>query len=240
MLQRLANAHVAVLGLGGVGTWVVEALARTGVGTLTLVDLDEVCVTNTNRQLHALDGQYGRSKVDATTERVAAIHPGCTVRPEDRFFTEATADDIFRNAGFDVVVDAIDRVGVKCLAILKSREHGNEIVTVGGAGGRRDPTQVRADDLTRSHHDPLLQQVRKRLRQRHGFPRNRRKRWGVGCVYSPEPPVFPTPEGGVCEQRPGDAVLRLDCESGYGAASAVTGTFGLFAAHLALGRILKR
>jgi tRNA A37 threonylcarbamoyladenosine dehydratase len=228
-LARLRRAHVAIIGVGGVGSWTVEALARSGVGQLTLVDLDDVCLSNVNRQLPALDGEIGRPKVEVLARRIRVINPECVVHVRADFFTAATAESILA-AGFDHVVDAIDDLANKCLLIARCRERNIPVVTTGGAGGRRDPTAVRVTDLGRSTHDRLLLQVRKRLRKEFGFPAEPDRSFNVACVYSGEPPVYPRPDGTVCAAREEDSALRLDCESGYGTAAFVTGAFGFAAA----------
>lgn len=230
-LARLRAAHVCVVGIGGVGSWTVEALARSGIGKLTLVDLDEVCVSNVNRQLHAVNADVGRAKVEVMAERVRGINPECDVRPALQFFTAGTAGDLL-SARYDLVVDAIDSVANKCLLIARCREANLPIITCGGAGGRRDPTQVQVTDLALTSHDRLLQKVRETLRKDFGFPRNEKK-FGVPAVFSPEPPVFPARDGTVCAQRPTGAdgeSLKLNCDSGFGTATFVTGTFGFVAA----------
>lgn len=228
-LERLRAARVCVVGIGGVGSWAVEALARSGVGGLTLVDLDEVCVSNVNRQLHALDGAVGQPKAAVMAERVRAINPECAVNPVHEFFTEQTAEQILCGP-FDCALDAIDNIPNKCLLIARCREMGIPIVTVGGAGGRRDPTQVRVADLALTTHDGLLQQVRKRLRAEFQFSREPKQPFGVPCVFSTEPQVFPQTGGGVCARPEPGSDLRLNCDNGYGTASFVTGAFGFVAA----------
>lgn len=223
-LDRLRAARVAVIGIGGVGSWAAEALARSGVGGLRLIDLDDICVTNVNRQLHALDGAIGRPKVAVMAERVRAINPACAVEPVADFFTAEDADALLAGS-LDYVVDAIDNAPLKATLIARCRERSLPVITSGGAGGRQDPTQVRVADLVDSTHDGLLAEVRRLLRREHGFPAAGR-RFGVECVFSPERPVFPTSDGGVCPAREPDSDLRLDCRSGFGTASFVTGTFG--------------
>lgn len=227
-LARLRAAHVCVVGVGGVGSWTVEALARSGVGFLTLVDPDDVCVSNTNRQLPALEGGFGRAKVEVLAERVHAINPECRVSAVQEFFAEASAERILA-PGFDYVLDAIDSPSKKCLLIAGCRARNFPILVTGGAGGRRDPTAIRVAELARSSHDRLLVQVRRDLRQHHGFP-GEGKPFGIECVFSPEPVVYPASDGSVCAQREPNADLHLNCESGYGTASFVTGTFGFVAA----------
>ncbi len=237
-LERFRGAHVAVIGIGGVGTWAVEALARSGIGYLTLIDLDEICVSNVNRQLHALDGQIGRPKVESMADRVRAINPTCKVSALQEFFTDANADTILSQK-FDVVLDAIDNVRNKCLLIARCHQMGVPVVTTGGAGGRRDATQIRVADLNRTTHDGLLQTVRKQLRQDHNFPRDPKAAFGIDCVFSAEPPVFPQSDGSVCTQREAGSELRLNCDSGYGTATFVTGTFGFVAAAQVLKKLAR-
>jgi tRNA A37 threonylcarbamoyladenosine dehydratase len=236
-LERLRQSHVCVIGLGGVGSWVVEALARSGIGALTLVDLDDVCISNVNRQLHALDGELGRPKVEVMARRVKLINPECAVHAVHSFFLKSNADEIL-SAAFDHVVDAIDRPSLKCLLIARCRERRIPVITAGGAGGRRDPTAIQAADLAFSSHDALLQEVRRGLRKEYGFPRGNEP-FGVECVFSREAPVFPTGEGTVCNEPPPSPDLRLDCRSGLGTASFVTGAFGLVAASRVVRRLAK-
>jgi tRNA threonylcarbamoyladenosine dehydratase len=229
---RLSRAHVAVIGTGGVGSWTVEALARSGLGVLTLIDLDEVCVSNINRQLPALQSTVGRAKVEVLAERVADINPACHVRIEVAFLTRATADRLLSPA-FDWVVDAIDSIEQKAFLIAECRRRGLKVLTCGGAGGRRDATAVRVADLGVTGGDPLLRQLRKRLRADHGWPspgRGPAQLLGVPAVYSEEPPVFPWADG-VCRTSPEPgSELRMDCASGFGSATFVTGAFGFAAA----------
>jgi tRNA threonylcarbamoyladenosine dehydratase len=227
-LRSLQRAHVCVVGLGGVGSWAVEALARSGVGELTLVDLDDVCISNVNRQIHALDGELGKPKVEVLTRRVQAINPECTLHPLHAFFTKSNANEILETH-FTAVMDAIDSPSLKCLLIALCRERAIPVVTCGGAGGRRDPTAIEVTDLAFSSSDRLLREVRRQLRRHHGFPRGARP-FGVECVLSREQPVYPKGNGEVCADRPEAPDLRLDCNSGLGTASFVTGAFGLVAA----------
>jgi tRNA A37 threonylcarbamoyladenosine dehydratase len=227
-LARLRASHVCVVGIGGVGSWAVEALARSGIGELTLVDLDEICVSNVNRQLHALDGEIGRPKVEVMARRVQAINPGCVVRPISAFFTESNAKDLLAQR-FDYLLDAIDSSTKKAHLIALCRELGIPVLTTGAAGGRRSPTAIRVADLSQSSHDRLLRETRTKLRVRHGFPRGD-KPLKVDCVFSTEPQVYPGKAGTVCAEREPGADLRLNCNTGYGTASFVTGTFGLVAA----------
>ena len=231
-LERLAAAHVCVFGLGGVGSWTVEALARSGVGALTLVDLDDLCITNVNRQLPALDGQIGRPKATALAERVRLINPSCLVTVVHEFFTGSSAERLLRGP-FDFVIDAIDSVPAKALLIARAKQRGYPVLTVGGAGGRKDATQVRTGDLGLSSSDSLLRLVRKTLRREHGFApgaQRGRMHFGVHSVWSEETQVFPWADGTCAASPEPGSNLRLDCESGFGTAAFVTGAFGLAAA----------
>ena len=230
-LDRLHAAHVCVVGVGGVGSWAVEGLARSGVGALTLVDLDDVCVTNVNRQLPALEGQIGRPKVTVLAERVHLINPECRVYPVTEFFTSSSAERLLATP-FDFVVDAIDRMSHKALLIAGCRDRGLPVITAGGAGGRRDTTRVRVGDIGEAG-DELLRQVRKKLRRDHGFTSGAHigiTRMGIRAVWSTETPVFPWADGTCAAEPEPGSNLTLDCESGFGTAVFVTGAFGLAAA----------
>ena len=235
-LERLRAAQVCVVGVGGVGSWAVEALARSGIGALTLIDLDDICVTNVNRQLPALDGQIGRPKIEVLAERVRLIHPGCRVETVADFFTAANAGGLLAPR-YDFVVDAIDKMTNKCVLIAGCRGRRLPVLTMGGAGGKRDGTAVRVADLARTEQDELLRQVRRKLRRDCGFPRDLHQDFGVPCVYSPEKPIYPW-SNGTCsaEPEPGGESVTLDCASGFGTATFVTGAFGFAAA----GEVVRR
>lgn len=240
-VRTLSGSHVCVVGLGGVGSWAVEALARSAVGRLTLVDADDICLSNTNRQLHALDGQYGRGKAEVLAERCRAINPGIEVQVEARFLTPSNLAEMLE-PGFDVVLDAADSFRTKVEAIAWCRRRKQPMVTVGSAGGRTDPTQVRVRDLSRTEHDALLALVRKKLRADFNFPRNKDRYFGVSAVYSLENVKYPQADGSVCGTRPRldpDAALKLDCGAGLGAATHVTGAFAFAAVARVMERLLK-
>lgn len=239
-LQRLLAARVAVVGLGGVGSWLAEALARSGVGHLRLFDADEVCVSNTNRQLPALDGGYGSNKAVLMAERCRAIQPGIEVDARAEFVTAARIAE--QLDGVDVIVDACDSFRVKVEMIAWARRNKRRILTVGSAGGRSDPTQVRVRDLSRTEHDALLALIRRKLRGEFNFPRNAARYFGVPAIYSLENVRYPQPDGRVCGTRPtldADASLRLDCGHGLGAAAHVTGAFAFAAAGKTLEWLLR-
>ena len=228
-LTRFQNAHIAVVGIGGVGSWAVEALARSAIGQLTLIDLDMVAESNVNRQIHALGDVFGKAKTTAMAERVRAINPACVVHEIEDFVSPENVGEML-DRGFDYVVDAIDQVRTKVAMIAWCVAHGLPIVTAGGAGGQMDPTRIVVDDLARTIQDPLLSKVRARLRKEHGFSRDPKKKFGVRAVYSNEPIRAPA-AGATCDTPP--AGSGLNC-AGYGSAVCVTAPFGFFAANEAL------
>jgi len=234
-LRRLRAAHVAVVGIGGVGVWAVEALARSGVGALTLVDLDEICTTNINRQLHALTETVGRAKVEAMAERVRSINLDCRVLVRRTFLNADNAPEILA-PDFNFVFDAIDNVTDKVALLAGCRAKKLPVISAGAAGGRREATLIKVADLARVSHDRLLGEVRRRLRADCGLPADG-SAMGIDCVFSTEAPVFAQPDGSVCPRRaepePG---TRLNCNEGLGSATFVTGTFGFAAA----GWIVKK
>jgi len=256
--ERLAQAHVCVVGVGGVGSWAVEALARSGVGELTLIDADDVCVSNTNRQLHALDGEYGKAKVDVMAQRARAINPAIKVHVIADFLTssnlwkllgrETPETDSARgvqNQPFDAVLDACDAMKVKVEMIAFCRRRKIPIVVSGSAGGRIDPTLVTARDLSKTEHDAMLALVRQKLRDDYGWTRNPKRYFGVQAVFSRENASGVADQSGrvegvSCETRvPSDSSLKLDCSGGLGAATHVTGTFAFVAVSRVLEKVLS-
>ncbi len=240
-VERLAKCRVAVVGLGGVGSWVVEALARTAVGHLTLIDADDICVSNSNRQLPALAGMFGRNKAQTMAERCRAINPEIDAVAVEAFLTTGNMPELL-DRGFDLVIDACDSFRVKVEAIAWCRRRKLPLLTVGAAGGRTDPTLVRVRDLSRTEHDAMLALIRRKLRGEFNFPKNRQRYFGVPAVYSLENVKYPQADGSVCGLRPQlgeDAALRLDCGAGLGAATHVTGTFAFVAVGKALEMLLK-
>ncbi|HEX2595017.1 MAG TPA: tRNA threonylcarbamoyladenosine dehydratase [Luteimonas sp.] len=241
-LARFRDSRIAVVGLGGVGSWAVEAFARTGIGHLTLIDADDLCLSNTNRQLPAIAGQYGRNKAAAMAERCLAINPGIDVEPVAAFLTPSNLDALL-DREFALVLDACDSFRTKLEAIAWCRRRKQPIITVGSAGGRSDPTQVRVRDLSRTEHDAMLSLVRKKLRADFNFPRNADRYFGVPAIYSLENVRYPQADGSVCGLRPklsADAALKLDCGAGLGAATHITGAFAFAAVGKALDMLLKR
>ena len=240
-VERLACCKVAVVGMGGVGSWIVEALARTAVGSLTLIDADDICVSNTNRQLPALEGQYGRNKSQVMAERCRAINPLCQVEVVESFLTPANQAELL-DQGFDLVIDACDSFRVKVEAIAWCRRRKIPLLTIGAAGGRTDPTQVRVRDLSRTEHDAMLALIRKKLRSEFNFPANPKRYFGVPSVYSLENVKYPQADGSVCGIRPElgpDAALNLECGGGLGAATHITGAFAFAAVGKAIEMLLS-
>lgn len=234
-LERFQQAHVCVIGVGGVGSWAVEALARSAIGSLTLIDLDNVAESNTNRQLPALDPHYGKAKVTALAERIHAINPGCVVTEVEEFVTEENLDAML-GQGFDFVIDCIDSLKVKTAIANWCVRRRQPFILSGGAGGQTDPTQIKVADLTDVTYDPLLSKLRYNLRKFHGFTREPGKKMRVPCVYSTEQLVYP--EAQQCDTGESRGPQGLSC-AGFGASMTVTATFGLVAVSQALKQLAK-
>lgn len=244
-LAAFERAHVAVIGIGGVGSWAVEALARNAIGRLTLIDLDNVAESNTNRQVPALDGNYGKAKVTAMAERIRLINPDCRVDEVEDFVEPANFDSVL-GSGFGFVIDAIDSVRTKTALIAWCVEHEQPLITVGGAGGQLDPTRIRIDDLALTIQDPLLSKVRGQLRKSHGFPRGPKSRFKVSAVYSEEPLIYPdapaaesSEDADQAETAPGyTGPVGLNC-AGFGSSVCVTASFGFAAVSYVLRELAK-
>ena len=234
---RLRTLRVAVVGLGGVGSWTVEALARSGVAQLVLIDYDHVAESNINRQVQALGATLGQAKGEALRVRIADIHPGCEVQVVDEFATPANWPALLPGP-VDAVVDACDQVSAKAALAAWALAAGVPLVITGAAGGKREPQQVEVGDLAQATHDPLLASLRQRVRKHHGAART--GPIGLACVFSREPVSRPQ---AACEV-PGEPMQAggapLAC-AGYGSSVMVTATFGLVAAaravQAALGRV---
>ena len=243
-LERFAQAHVAVVGVGGVGSWCVEALARSGIGRLTLIDLDDICISNSNRQLHTLGSTLGRSKVEVLRERVADIAPHCQCEVQARFVTTANVAECLP-LGLSAVIDAIDHTAVKAAIVSHALSQNLPIAVSGSAGGRTDPSAVRVADLGRCGADPLLGALRRQLRKQYPdcCPSQPAQAplWQVPCVYSTQAALYPQPDGSCSAGRPTDQPmgLKLDCASGLGACTAVTGTFGFMLSAMVLERLSR-
>ena len=234
-LMRLSRAHVCVIGIGGVGSWVAESLARSAIGAITLIDLDVVSESNINRQLVATSDNIGRDKVLVMKDRIEQINPHCKVTAVDEFISRDNLKELI-SSEFDYVVDCIDDFRTKAALINYCRKQKIRILTTGGAGGQLDPLKIKQVDLSRTKQDVLLARTRKLLRQDFGFARNLKRSFGVPCVYSDEQLVYPDGAGGIGPQRPisdpssDTSTNALNCAGGMGSITHVTGTFAFVAA----------
>jgi tRNA A37 threonylcarbamoyladenosine dehydratase len=237
----IRHLHVCVVGLGGVGSWAVESLARSGVGELTLIDYDTVAKSNINRQLPAMDDSIDQKKSAVLAQRITSINPHCRYHIIDDFLTvENMAEYLSPEIGYDYVIDAIDSIKFKAAMIYHCRRNKIPIVTTGGAGGLSDPTAIHVKDLSRTYNDPLAAKVRAQLRNEYGFTRNAKRSFRVECVFSSQQPVYPKADGTVSHEKPGIHGISLDCSLGYGAASFVTATFGNIAAARVINKSVHR
>ena len=237
--EVLRSAHICVVGIGGVGSWVVEALARSGVGAITLIDHDDISLTNINRQLHTLDTTVGHSKVEEMAGRVLQINPDCQCHAIDDLLTEGNLEK-YLSPEFDYVIDAIDSIRHKAAMIYYCRRNKIPIITTGGAGGLTDPTSIQIIDLSRTYNDPLASKVRSKLRSQYGFSKNPKRRFGVECVFSPQQHHYPKADGTVCPRKPGVKGVTLDCNLGYGSATMITASFGFAATARAINKLIKK
>ncbi len=238
--EALRQANFCVIGIGGVGSWVAEAIARNGVGQITLIDLDDLCVTNINRQIHALTDTVGLSKVDVMRDRIMQINPDCLVSTVEDFVTLENVRELLSNS-FDYVIDAIDSVNVKSAIIAHCKRNKLPIITIGGAGGQVDPSKIATADLSQTYQDPLLAKVRNQLRREYNFSRNVKRKFSIDAVFSSEQLRYPDAEGNVCHaKQSNDGAMRLDCSGGFGAATHVTACFAFFAVAKAMDKYLKK
>lgn len=232
MMKKLFNTHVMIIGLGGVGSWAAEALARAGTGKITIIDFDEICITNANRQLHALQGLVGQKKSAVMAERLKKINPQAQVEALPLFYSKDTASQILALAP-DYIVDAIDNLTAKTHLLNQCRTRGIKVITSGGASGKMDPTRIKIIDLAETNIDPLSHSVRKILRQEYAFPKE--KFFNIPCVFSDEVPIQPIElkyDNGqgfkcVCPQGETDPHGCMKRSVIYGTAGFVTGAFGL-------------
>jgi len=240
-LTSFKQAHVCVIGVGGVGSWAVEGLARSAIGKITMIDLDHLSESNVNRQLHALTDTLGKSKVDALAERIAQINPYCVVTRVEEFIDPDNVATLIPVGQFDYVIDAIDNTRAKTALVVHCRANHIPLVTIGSAGGQVDPTRIAVCDLSRTEQEPLLARVRKRLRRLHGFPRGTKNKFGIDAVYSTEPVRHPE----LCttddetNSETNEGLNGLNC-AGYGSAVVVTASFGFVAAGLVLRKLAEQ
>ena len=234
----IRQLHICVIGIGGVGSWSAEALARSGVGHITLIDHDDIALSNINRQIHTLSNTVDRSKVDVMGERIRQINPECNVVIIDDFITETTLEK-YLDQNFDFVIDAIDSIKFKSAMINFCKRNKIPIITTGGAGGLIDPSKIEIVDLSKTWNDPLAAKVRATLRNKYGFSKNTKRSFGIPCVFSSEQQRYPKADGSVCHAKPGIKGATLDCNFGFGSSSTVTASFGFFAAARAINKALE-
>ncbi len=237
--QIVREMHIFVAGVGGVGSWAVEALARTGVGKLTFIDGDTVDVGNSNRQLHTLTSTFDQPKVAVMAERVRQINPDCQVNAIHQYLNMENMVGHLEG-GYDYVIDALDSIQFKSTMIAWCKRNKVPIIATGGAGGLTDPTLIQVADLSKTFNDPLAAKVRSRLRSDFNFTRNAKRNFGVECVFSSQQQVYPKEDGTVSHEKPGIHGVSLDCRFGYGSATFVTASFGFMAASRAINKTLKK
>ncbi len=231
----LENQHFLVLGIGGVGSWICEALARSGVKNITIVDLDDICVSNINRQIHATNKTVGKFKIDIMKERMLDINPEIKINCIHDFFTSSSADEILE-AKFDYVFDAIDSLKSKAYLLSECKKRGIKVVTIGGAGGLKDPTKIEIKDLNLTRNDKLLQRLRKKLKQSFDFTKYPNKKFHIPAIYSTELIEKPQTE---CDLDTKNLNHKQNCNNGLGSLSFVTASFGFIAVSFVFEDILK-
>ena len=235
--DKFANSHVCVIGLGGVGSWAAETLARSGIGQLTLIDLDNVALSNINRQIHALDETIGMPKVETMAKRITGINPLCQVHRIEDFITLENIAKLI-TPKYDYVIDCIDNFRIKAALAAYCKRNKIKLILTGGAGGQIDPQHIKIADLSRTEYDPLLAKVRKLLRQKYNFSRNLKRRFDIPCVYSNEQLRYPSVDGDTTfDKTSSKTTTGLNCAQGFGSAMTVTASFGLFAASHVLQKL---
>jgi len=223
--ENIINKSILIIGLGGVGSWCFESLIRFGFSDISIVDLDDVCISNINRQIQATHSNIGKFKVDLLKDRAVDINPDCKIKTFHMYFNKKNINTIF-NLSYDIVIDAIDDIKNKCLLISHCYHHKIDLITVGGTGGKKDPSQVMINDLNKSFDDPLLALVRKTLRQKHDFPRGRPP-YNITCVFSPETTSV---------KHKGS----FACNSEMGSAAYLTATFGMFVTYSCINKLINQ
>jgi tRNA A37 threonylcarbamoyladenosine dehydratase len=238
--DKLSHAKVAVIGIGGVGSWVAEALARSGINHISLIDLDDVSLSNVNRQLHALSSTVEQSKVEVMKQRIEDINPDAQVHVIEDFVTPENVYE-YLDGGYDVVIDAADSVKAKAAIIASCKRIKCKIVCIGGAGGQTDPLQISKADLAKTIQDPLLAKVRSELRRQYGFSKNVKRNFGVECIFSTEQLKYPTSDGGITQEKVNSqGASKMDCATGFGSFVGVTASFGMLAASRAIHYIVNK
>ena len=234
-LAKFTHSHVCLIGVGGVGSWACESLARSGIGEITMIDMDIVSESNINRQLPAMTNTIGRDKTSVLADRIAEINPECNVHIIDDFVTIENVAELLTD-NLDFVVDCIDNSKVKAALINHCKRRKIKVITLGGAGGQIDPSRIKVSDLSMTSQDPLLSRTRKILRQQYNFSKTPKKRFSVPCVYSEEVQKYGMEDGTVSQDKPTDKSMSLSCAGGLGSCTTVTATFALFA----VAEVLKK
>ena len=237
--QRIETAHALVVGIGGVGSWTCEALVRSGIGAITLMDLDDICITNTNRQVHTQQDTIGQPKTETLKQRLELINPECAVTVIDDFLDQENITRYIKN-DYSVVVDAIDLFFMKAALIHHCKRHKIPVIVTGSCGGKKDPSKLTYSDLSKTLNDPLLAKVRNTLRRQHGFSKNNKSRFRIEAIYSTEQMTYPDDQGETCQNKQHiNGSTGLDCSTGFGASSMVTASAGFLAASRAIEKILR-
>ncbi len=237
--EILRQAHICVIGIGGVGSWAAEALARSGIGHITLIDNDDIALSNINRQIHSQTSTVDQPKVEVMAERIRQINPDCQCLPIDDFITDSNLAK-YLSRDYDFVIDAIDSIKFKSAIIYYCKRNKIPIITTGGAGGLIDPTAITVADLSKTWNDPLAAKVRSQLRYQYGYTKNPKRSFGIPCVFSTEQQRYPKADGSVSYAKPGVKGVSLDCSMGFGSSTCVTASFGLVAAARAIQKILEQ
>lgn len=239
-IEALAEAHFVVVGLGGVGSWAAEALARSGVGNITLIEMDESCITNTNRQSHALQSRIGQSKNRIISERLKDINPEINIESVEDFLDENNMTDLIGKQ-HHVVIDAIDAAHIKARMVAYCLAIKVRLIVVGSSGGKTDLQQIKVSDLGHTENDAMLAKIRTQLYRHHNFSRDANRKFRVDAIYSTEQMVYPKPDGSVCMSKQFlHEGVKLDCAGGFGSSVMVTGTFGFLAATKGIERYLQK
>ncbi|WP_028864137.1 tRNA cyclic N6-threonylcarbamoyladenosine(37) synthase TcdA [Psychromonas aquimarina] len=239
-LNKFQKSHICIVGIGGVGSWVAESLARSGIGKITLIDMDDICVTNTNRQVHALSDTIGQTKIEAMAARCRQINPEIEVTCIDDFIDKQNCFD-YLSSEFDYIFDGIDSIHAKVALVAHCKRNKFPLLTCGGAGGQLDPTQIQVTDLARTIQDPLAAKVRSELRRHFNFTTNPKRKFRVNCVFSTEQLSYPDMNGEVCKEKAqSDGSMKMDCASGFGASTMVTASFAFVGSAFILKKLAAK
>ncbi|OCG17619.1 tRNA cyclic N6-threonylcarbamoyladenosine(37) synthase TcdA [Gilliamella sp. App6-5] len=240
-LQCFLQAHICVIGIGGVGSWVAEALARSGIGQITLIDMDDVCVTNTNRQIHALQSNIGKAKTSVMAKRILQINPECVVNEIDDFINIDNVSEYLgtkQSPRYNYIIDAIDSVHDKAAVLAYCKRQKLKVITIGGAGGQKDPAQIKIADLAKTIQDPLAAKLREKLKHNYKLNKDSKGKYAIPCVFSTEQLTYPAKNGQICfTKSDAEGPKKMDCESGFGAITTVTATFGFVAVSYVLNKL---